>query len=229
MVDLRVRSDEPFGHTCGASILNRLWLLSAAHCFMGGHDKSDWRAVSGKYHTLFHNLHEVVRYVEEIKIHPHFNYSSPDHSYDLALIKLNAPLPLINPWISSVCLPRLDEQLEINRMVYVTGWGSTEGTGNEWVLKQTKVPIVSPEKCSRWDQENITSSQICAGFEQGGQDSCKGDSGGPLVDEDKQTGRFKIYGVVSHGGGDCGGVKEAGVYSKVSTFVNWINQVINYH
>lgn len=59
---------------------------------------------------------------------------------------------------------------------------------------------------------------ICAGYQQGGIDSCAGDSGGPLVVEGQLTG------LVSWGNG-CAREGFAGVYSRVNTMQPWIVSV----
>jgi secreted trypsin-like serine protease len=53
----------------------------------------------------------------------------------------------------------------------------------------------------------------------------KGDSGGPMVREEDQTGKWELVGLVSTGG-NCGDAKQAGIYTKTSHFVNWINKTI---
>ncbi|GFU42416.1 enteropeptidase, partial [Nephila pilipes] len=51
-----------------------------------------------------------------------------------------------------------------------------KGTGNSNVLKQAAVPVMSYEMCQKaYDTINISRSMICAGYPEGGHDSCKDD------------------------------------------------------
>ena len=64
---------------------------------------------------------------------------------------------------------------------------------------------------------------MCAGGEKG-KDSCQGDSGGPLMKStiiDNQV-RWQVQGIVSFGPESCGEKNVAGVYTKVSEYVEWI-------
>ena len=69
-----------------------------------------------------------------------------------------------------------------------------------------------------------TDDMICAGFPQGGKDSCSGDSGGPLVVIDNDD-HATLVGVVSWGIG-CALPDFPGVYGKVSSFMDWIQIVV---
>jgi len=67
----------------------------------------------------------------------------------------------------------------------------------------------------------IPRSQLCA--YRLNRDSCTGDSGGPLVK--KEDGRFTVIGLVSYGD-DCGKQNHAGIYTRVTSFMKWINKVV---
>lgn len=96
------------------------------------------------------------------------------------------------------------------------------------LLQYVKLPVVSQDECqssyaSRPVGYNITNNMFCAGFFQGGQDTCLGDSGGAFVMEDSATRRWAVFGLVSWGGpGDCGSQGLYGVYTRVAPYVDWI-------
>lgn len=95
-------------------------------------------------------------------------------------------------------------------------------------LLETSVATIPTQQCLTHHGGNafIGDGQVCAGHEQGGQDSCTGDSGGPLVAYDRAGCPFQV-GVVSWGDPQCGGSKEApayGVYTRTSRFAKWIQE-----
>ena len=95
------------------------------------------------------------------------------------------------------------------------------------LLNWAEVPLISNEVCNKWLDYNlgvdydldVEDSMICAGYEEGGIDSCFGDSGGPLVCND--NGRAVITGVVSWGY-NCAQPNLAGVYARVTYVLDWI-------
>ena len=87
---------------------------------------------------------------------------------------MNAPLPDNNDAIGAICLANESIPIVEGLMAYVIGWGSTQMTGNELVLKEAIVPVITNQKCQEWmPQYNIGPKMICAGWENGGQDSCQ--------------------------------------------------------
>jgi len=71
--------------------------------------------------------------------------------------------------------------------------------------------------------DNIYPNQLCAGFIEGGRDSCVGDSGGPLVVTVDDV--VQQVGVVSFGFG-CALPNFYGIYTDIPYFIGWINQYV---
>lgn len=96
------------------------------------------------------------------------------------------------------------------------------------LLQYVKLPVVSQDECqasyaSRSAGYNITDNMFCAGYFEGGQDTCQGDSGGAFVMEDKLSQRWVVFGLVSWGAPeDCGSQGLYGVYTRVTRYVEWI-------
>jgi secreted trypsin-like serine protease len=68
---------------------------------------------------------------------------------------------------------------------------------------------------------------ICAGSPQGGRGVCHGDSGGPLVIRGKNVNDDNLVGIVSFGDSSgCAKPDYPGVYTRVSTYVTWIQIMI---
>jgi len=73
----------------------------------------------------------------------------------------------------------------------------------------------------------VGDTEICATGPSGGKDSCFGDSGGPLVAPASNVARGYVQvGIVSWGP-QCGNPLYPGVYTRVSSFTDWINKTMN--
>ena len=73
---------------------------------------------------------------------------------------------------------------------------------------------------------SVFESQICSGYVEGGTDTCQGDSGGPMVCF--QDGSWKLVGITSWGIG-CAERKSPGVYTRVTDYLDWISEQIQYN
>ena len=110
----------------------------------------------------------------------------------------------------------------------MSGWGSTgqASGGYSRRLQTASVPILETAKCMEpqvYGPDKLTSGMICAGFLAGGLDSCQGDSGGPMVGEVR--GRATLLGIISWGYG-CGRANKPGVYTRVASYVDWIDEIM---
>ena len=68
------------------------------------------------------------------------------------------------------------------KLVTVTGWGTlSEGGSSPKELHEVQVPIINNDVCASMlpsADELHRNEMFCAGYQQGGKDSCQGDSGG---------------------------------------------------
>uniref|UniRef100_A0A482ZC98 U31-Austrotoxin-Ht1a_1 n=1 Tax=Hickmania troglodytes TaxID=489260 RepID=A0A482ZC98_9ARAC len=226
MVSLIEKSSGKFYHACGGAILNLNWVLTAAHCIASGPD--DYRVLSG-LHKLSKSTAENVRFHKVSKIISHKGYTNETFENDIALLKLLQPIDITGceDYVNNICLPKTTK--EPRGSAIVTGWGHEKKGGKDSdTLKAVKVPLVARKSCNDAyrtdpsDPDDIKLTMICAGHD--AKDSCQNDSGGPLFQYDK-NGIATIIGVVSHGTG-CGHPKFPGVYTRVSSFIPWIEDQI---
>ncbi|XP_049915642.1 transmembrane protease serine 9-like [Epinephelus moara] len=212
------------GHVCGGSLINREWVMSAAHCFSSS-STSGWQVSLGRQNLQGENPNEVSRTVARIILHP--NYDSDTSNNDIALLRLSSPVTFTD-YIRPVCLAASDSVFNSGTDSWVTGWGAVEeGVSLPFpeTLQEVEVPVVGNRQCNCLNGVGtITDNMICAGLLAGGKDSCQGDSGGPMVNQ--QGSVWVQSGVVSFGFG-CARPNLPGVYSRVSSYQSWINSHIS--
>ncbi|XP_004629089.1 cationic trypsin-3-like [Octodon degus] len=198
-------------HFCGGSLITEQWVLSAAHC-------SEPRI---QVRLGEHNIHVIEggeQFIDAAKIIPHPDYDKNNFDNDIMLIKLKTPAT-INARVGIITLPRACPSA--GAQCLVSGWGNTLSIGVKYpsLLQCLDVPVLSDTVCHKAYPGQITSNMFCAGFVEGGKDSCQCDSGGPVVCNGQ------LQGIVSWGSG-CALKGKPGVYAKVCNYLDWIHETI---
>lgn len=114
-----------------------------------------------------------------------------------------------------------------------TGWGLIDfGADRSDDLLKVLLNIYPLTECRRFFEQTrkipngIVESQLCAGNRGGRQDTCQGDSGGPLqVVTPGNNCIYHVIGLTSFGK-SCGLSNSPGVYTRISSYLDWIESVV---
>ncbi|KAI8038298.1 trypsin-1 [Drosophila gunungcola] len=205
-------------HSCGATLLNSDWILTAAHCVRSSSpEQLDLQYGS---QSLARNSSQLVR-VAAIFVHPGYE---PQDKYvnDIALLQLAQSVTLTKR-VQPVRLPEPHQVTPGNASAVLAGWG-LNATGGlvQRDLQKVQLQVFSDAECSERHQTQLHGTQICAGLPEGGKGQCSGDSGGPLL----LTGTDTQVGIVSWSIKPCARPPFPGVFTEVSAYVDWIVETV---
>merc|ERR1719277_2892400 len=199
---------------CGGSIINKRYILSAAHCF-GKVGQKNIKVTDNNYVMVGSNdmmgMDGQFFMIEKIIMHPGYN---AELGNDVALIKVQRDIEFSKK-VQPVCLAK-DKKKDY------TGQMAPEQPA-QYIMKETKVKVLkdSEEMCNMATGGD-KATRFCAWAKNTG--SCQGDSGGPLTVV--EGGKFLQIGIVSYAAGCGTSTSEgAGVYARVTNYVDWINKM----
>jgi secreted trypsin-like serine protease len=216
---------------CGGSIIAPSWIVTACHCVR---ESTNGQKIAKKDFQIYHSTHnlegeyEISNLVGVDSIFENNAYNHDSLYNDIALIKLQYPLRLKNPYPRAIYLPNGKANNNDWHSVAkptITGWGITpESSLRSKKLLIAQVNMIESHKCVTFYEKGILhvkQKMICAGDENGISGGCIGDSGCPLVYKDS------LIGICSWGGADCGIKPNFTVFTDVNSYISWIDSTMN--
>lgn len=136
-------------YACGATLLDRQWLISAAHCFFP-HMYRYWSARLGSWRlSSMPPQQQLIRITQAVIYDGYDHFGSSDG--DIALLRLERPVELSN-WVRPVCLP-VDDHVPGSlpgEACKAIGWGLRAEDGSKAdILQEVDVPVLNNTDCNR--------------------------------------------------------------------------------
>lgn len=232
--------DASYTTLCSATVIQRQWLMTAAHCFLGpsftftGSAAMTYAFVGESSSTLrVGNTLKKPYWVKHYLVHKLYQPGTRDHRSDIALVFLDRPIA--RERFSKVKLARIyDEAPKPGTMVSAAGYGTLDslGTPSNQLMK-TNLMLKGFKTCANREpilfRRHLTdTTQICAVSEhwpkKGVTDTCFGDSGGPLFIYDKKRNAIVQFGITSFGTQGCATPGSVAWYTRVSHYHGLIQQ-----
>jgi len=214
-------ASKPWG--CGASLIGRFALLTAAHCVSMFYYNVDVGLQSWTDPDRGHSIR-----IKKVLLHPKYTWNSFD--YDYAIIILNKQDILEKrAEYKPICMARRRFSLtKRDKFLRVLGFGSTDVKRESKTkkLQYADVKHLDNKSCSIKNRGDVISRRMICTDGPYNRDACQGDSGGPLIKAGKGPNTDVLVGVVSWGYG-CG--TSPGVYANVADQWLWITRQIRRH
>uniref|UniRef100_A0A8D8RCZ6 Venom serine protease 34 n=1 Tax=Cacopsylla melanoneura TaxID=428564 RepID=A0A8D8RCZ6_9HEMI len=210
---------------CGASILGKRWLLTAAHCKESRVTSKNTIALVGDHDLTTEAESDVTQRLKIKDFYVHEEYNTRTAKNDMALVELDEDI-VFSDKVMPICLPyHLIGHNLVGLNVTVLGWGTTSfGGPTSKVLMETTLQVKAISECREvfrdvWDKQLCTYGKNT--------DACQADSGGPLVYWDAAKKRWFLLGLISYGRGCAEDVPAVNTLVPCRTYLNWIEDKIN--
>ncbi|WSV94759.1 serine protease [Streptomyces sp. NBC_01006] len=207
---------------CGATLIDRQWVLTAGHCVDPTLGVSpDGPVRIGSEHRTSGG---TVRKIDKVVMHPGYaqGKAGAPNQNDLALVRLDRP-------VSQEPIRIAQQAGPVGTPTRILGFGTVVGAESpkDWVfperLQQLDTRRGSEAEC--FDRAGET--RLCTVSTKPDAMACNGDSGGPQLQR-ARNGRWELIGTTSgDGDNDPACSSGPGLYTNVPVYVNWIRKTID--
>ncbi|XP_028631357.1 serine protease 40-like [Grammomys surdaster] len=217
-------------HICGAVLIDKNWVASAAHCFQRSRNPRDYKIRLG-----YTDMNNPTRYSREMSVQTVIVHKDYDRFHrqgsDIVLLQLRSSVEY-SSHILPACLPEKNMNIPDDKACWISGWGHLREDVRLPLpskLYEAKLILMTNDQCKGFfpppspgshREYYIYDDMVCAADYNMTKSICAGDSGGPLVC--LLEGSWYLIGLTSWSATCEDPLATPSVFARVSYFDKWI-------